>query len=145
MYISSSGMRSFIMLVVIDGKERNGTFWGVNPSCTKIICQICKLDYAKNTIYIKYVPKLRLVTADSSWAASSIDVLLVQYAKNSLVEREMWSAVLFRVSCLLSPRHSSLGMRIGSGALALSAFFMAARRSERRSEERRKAISMFGT
>ena len=37
-----------------------------------------------------------LVTADSRWAASSFDiVLLLQYANNVLVECEIWTAFLF--------------------------------------------------
>ena len=51
-----------------------------------------------NAIYIKYVQKPTLVTANSSWVVYSIDiVLLVQYATKSLVEREMWAAFLFSV------------------------------------------------
>ena len=72
-------------------------------------------------------------------------VLLVKYAKKLLVEREMPSPFPFRGSRLFSPVHRSICMRMGSGPVARSAFFMAARRSERGPAERRNAISMFGT
>ena len=67
-----------------------------------------------------------MVTANSSWLAFSIDVvLLVQYANNSQVENEIWAAFLFRVPRILSPVHRSLGMCMESGPVAQSAFSMA--------------------
>ena len=72
------------------------------------------VNYATNAVYIKYVQEPTLVTADSSWAASSIDVvLLLQNANNSPVEHEIWAAFRLRVSRLLSPVHRSLGMLMG--------------------------------
>ena len=120
--------------------------WARAQGCLYIQLYAQYVKYAKHANCIQYVPTTTLVTADSSWAAASIDiVLLVQYANISLVWREMWAAFPFSSSPLLSPPHRWLGMRRGSGPVARSAFSMAARRSERGPAEWHKAISMFGT
>ena len=74
--------------------------------------------------------------------AAELRLLLVQYANNSQVEREMRAAFLFRVSRILPPPHRSLGICIGSGPVAWSACSMAVWRSERGPAERHKTITI---
>ena len=94
-------MSSFILLVAIVGKERNGTSWVMNPSCTCThLCNICTLCQKCNLYPIcpgTHVSHCigdgswcRYVGDDSSWAVPSIDVvLLIPDANPSLVVREM--------------------------------------------------------
>ena len=81
------------MLEAMVGNDLKGISSGVNPSCPNNIyichlCSLCNLCLECNLSQIFLV--LTFVTADSSCAASSMDnVLLVQYANISAVDREM--------------------------------------------------------